>query len=356
MTLKLYSLVVVGAYWLGLAPLASAQVMPPTGDALAGTPTLSAPKVEQVREQAMQWLKEQKLDAAVLQQAEALWNVEPEKTGGNDLLHRVAATFALGDPRAKALIDQCSRVRVVLVLPDQAWLKAEAGSAFMRHNLRLYYARWLAHERLYDEMLETLDGLEPSDVVDPASLLFYQSVAYHRLLKKDEGIKSIERLLLDVADSPHRYRSLATLMKMDLEDLDPKTLDHISRRMDDIQRHLELGRAGKKVVQIENGVIQSLDEIIKKMEDEEKKKKGGGGGSSAQRPSTPMPDSQLAPAQGPGETEHKPLGGAIGWGDLPAKDREAALQQIGKDFPSHYREAIEQYFRKLAAEGSERNK
>ena len=26
------------------------------------------------------------------------------------------------------------------------------------------------------------------------------------------------------------------------------------------------------------------------------------------------------------------------------------MQQIGRDFPSHYRDAIEQYFRRLAAE------
>jgi hypothetical protein len=28
------------------------------------------------------------------------------------------------------------------------------------------------------------------------------------------------------------------------------------------------------------------------------------------------------------------------------------LQQIGRQFPSHYRDVIEQYFRKLASEGS----
>ena len=29
------------------------------------------------------------------------------------------------------------------------------------------------------------------------------------------------------------------------------------------------------------------------------------------------------------------------------------MQQIGRDFPSHYRDVIEQYFRRLAAEGSQ---
>ena len=68
----------------------------------------------------------------------------------------------------------------------------------------------------------------------------------------------------------------------------------------------------------------------------------------------PMQDSKLAPLKGPGDVDHRRIGNTAGWGDLPPKQREEALQQIGKDFPSHYRDAIEQYFRKLAAERSER--
>jgi hypothetical protein len=36
---------------------------------------------------------------------------------------------------------------------------------------------------------------------------------------------------------------------------------------------------------------------------------------------------------------------------LPAKDRQEVLQQISKDLPAHYRETIEEYFRKLARDG-----
>jgi hypothetical protein len=39
------------------------------------------------------------------------------------------------------------------------------------------------------------------------------------------------------------------------------------------------------------------------------------------------------------------VGNESGW-KLPPKDRQEALQQIGKDFPAHYRDMIEQYFRK----------
>ena len=57
--------------------------------------------------------------------------------------------------------------------------------------------------------------------------------------------------------------------------------------------------------------------------------------------------------KGRGEVTKRDIGSGSGWGDLPPKEREQAMQQIGREFPSHYRDAIEQYFRKLASQGSE---
>ena len=64
-----------------------------------------------------------------------------------------------------------------------------------------------------------------------------------------------------------------------------------------------------------------------------------------------MQDSQAAGGKGPGEVDPKKLGGRAGWGNLPPKQREEALQKISKDLPAHYREVIEEYFRKLARDG-----
>jgi hypothetical protein len=48
------------------------------------------------------------------------------------------------------------------------------------------------------------------------------------------------------------------------------------------------------------------------------------------------------------------LGDGDGWGNLPPHERDEALQQIGREFPAHYREAIEQYFKRLASGGESR--
>jgi hypothetical protein len=124
--------------------------------------------------------------------------------------------------------------------------------------------------------------------------------------------------------------------------------------MDDVRRRLAQGRTGKRVQGIENGVIESLDKLIKKLEDQMQQQQQA---QSSQAPrgqpqGTPMQDSQIAELKAPGTVERRDIGRGTGWGNLPDKDREKALQDIGREFPSHYREVIEEYFRRLAAEES----
>ena len=103
--------------------------------------------------------------------------------------------------------------------------------------------------------------------------------------------------MLDGAEtSPRRYVAVARLMQADLEALKPDTLDHIARRMEDIQRRLDLGRAGPKVRKVQDGVIESLDKLIKKLEDEQDKQQ--------QHPATPAICSPSKPAK-----DSTPMGG-----------------------------------------------
>jgi hypothetical protein len=157
-------------------------------------------------------------------------------------------------------------------------------------------------------------------------------------------------LLEEPEQGPRRYAAVAKLMQEDLRQLKEESLDHIARRMDDIRRRLGLGRGDQKVRGVEDGVIKSLDKLIKQMEEQEKQ--AGAGAGSTVRSSRPAPDSKLIGGKGPGEVAKKEIGNKDGWGNLPPKQRDEAMQQIGREFPSHYRDVIEQYFRKLAAENS----
>ncbi|MGH7194998.1 MAG: hypothetical protein ACREJM_15910 [Candidatus Saccharimonadales bacterium] len=316
---------------------------------LAKQPTIEPPSAEQVREVALAWLADRNPDEPTRQAAEKIW----QDGGGPSVLDRLAQTFALADERASSLVALCSRPRTKGPLAPQEWLKADDLPALERDNLRLLYGQWLTQQRYYDEALGQLAGLEAKRVVDPASLLFYQGVVYHRLLDREHGLKVIEELLANVAGVPRRYRSVAELMKSDLTALKDESLDHISRQMEDIHRRLGLGRAGKKVRQVEDDVIAALDKMIEEAEKRQQQQQANSAPAGGAAPSQAMPDSRIARMQGKGEVDRRRLGNTSGWGDLPPKQREEALQQIGKEFPSHYRDAVEQYFRKLAAESEE---
>ena len=263
----------------------------------------------------------------------------------------MAATFGLVDPQARPLVDLCRQPRSEIKLPEFPWLVAEQTPAWERANLRLLYGRWLAHERMYDEALTQLEGIQPDEVADPAALLFYQGVVYHHVLDKEPGAAALTRLLEQADHLPRRYKSMAQLMLADLKGLKDDSLDHIARRMQDVQRRLELGRAGKKVRGVEDGVIESLDKIIDEIEKQQAAAAAAAAaGPGGIRSTAPAQDSHIMGGKGPGNVDQKPLGHESGWGDLPPKERQEALQQIGKDYPAHYRDLIEQYFRKLATE------
>ncbi len=152
---------------------------------------------------------------------------------------------------------------------------------------------------------------------------------------------------------PTRYQKLADLMHHDLSGLQDESLDHIARRMNDVRRRLAQGRSGDRVQGVEKGVIDSLDKLIKKAEDQaQKQAQADASQAGKSQPSTPMQDSRIAELKGPGKIDRKDVGHGAGWGNMNDKDREKAMQEIGREFPSHYREVIEEYFRRLAAEES----
>ncbi|HEX4128562.1 MAG TPA: hypothetical protein VHZ24_00880 [Pirellulales bacterium] len=322
-------------------------------DALKPAPRIHAPTYGSVRGEVLAWAEERGMSERAASELERLWPPKPsEPPNPGEVLDRLWTTLAIGDQRACELLITCLAPRTGTHLPDVAWLTTAEVPPLMRNHLKLLYGRWLAQQRLYDESLDQLRELIPADVVDPATLTFYQAVGHHRLLHKSEGLAALDRLLDDTAEVPVRYRTVGSLMRSDLSALDDKSLDHITRRMDDVRRRLELGRAGKHVREIEDGVIASLDKLIEDME--KKAQQQSMAGASSGGSATPMQQPRLAPAQGAGEVDHKRIGNSSGWGDLPPKQREEALQQIGKDFPAHYRDVIEQYFRKLASEAPPR--
>lgn len=294
----------------------------------------------QVLGEVQRWMEDQGADAEKRQRLAAIFQAED-----GDLLDQIAESISLVEPRAKRLVEVC-RAGAKPDATAAPWLAEEKTKPIVRNNLKLLLARSLTQESYFDEALVQLDTLDTTDVLDPASLLFYTAVAHHRLVHKEKGLAAIDRLLENKDVIPRRYAVLARLMRVDMNQLKDGSLDDVSRRMKDIERRLGLGRAGQRVRDVEDEVIEMLDKLIK--EEEAKCKAcqaaGGGGGQSAK----PAQDSMPLGGKGPGEVVRKRIGKSPGWGELPPKDRQEAMQEIGRDFPAHYRKAIEQYYRELA--------
>lgn len=322
----------------------------PAARAPAAATSWQPATVANTRAKVVAWLDESKADAKVREKVLESWSADDAR----DLLTRLAESIAQVDPRARSLVPLCSRPYTPGILPRTDWLSEPKTPVFVARNMRLYYARWLTQNSLFDQAQAQLSGLEPNDVADPVALLFYQAVVHHRLLDRQEGLHAIMQLLAVEEMCPRRYVAVARLMEQDLKGLKEDTLDHIARRMDDVRRRLDLGQGGRKVREVQDGVIQSLDKLIKQVEDQQQQmEQQASMGSGGKQSSSPAPESRILGGKGPGDVVKRDIGQKSGWGNISPKQREEAIQQIGRDFPPHYRELIEQYFRQLANEGSE---
>jgi hypothetical protein len=324
--------------------------------ALVRRATWAVPSWDDVRREAQSWIEAhtgEAVDPVRLERARQLWpDEEPLDDPTTDRLDRFAASMALLDARAAAIVASSERPERV----DAAWLlPAETiqDEQMLHAVMALFHGRQLVRHGHFDDGLRLLAGLDVDTACDPASLLFHRATCEHWLLDAEAGLATLDRLLEQADAIPVRYERLALLMRADLAELEDESLDHIARRMRDVTRRLGHGQAGPRTQSVQDGVIESLDKLIAKLEEQQQQQQsesgGAGGGAGGSGGSRPMDDSRLAGGQGPGEVTRKDLENGEEWGNLPPHEREEALQQIAREFPPHYREVIELYFKRLAS-------
>jgi hypothetical protein len=222
--------------------------------------TLRAPSPDEVRDQALTWLTSVgKSDAATLKTFEEIWSTQ------RPVVDRVAETLALGDGEAAKLLAEARDLSKPAPTAAPAALRDSKKPTFYRANLALAFAKALSHRRIYEEALEALKAVKPEQVVDPSAYLFHRAVAEHALLQKEQANRTILRLLDDAVDVPDRYRMVSVLMALDIQSWREKDLGEIARKMDNIERRLELARGGPHTQKIQKEVIARLDELIKRL-------------------------------------------------------------------------------------------
>ena len=308
-------------------------------------PLFAPMKADLARTKTLDWAAAQGLtDRNQIEAIGKLWAIGEDTPSAENVLARVVRTFSMTSPAVSRLVQSCQQGSTQRLELDL--ITASDADPFFATNLKCYVGRSMTQMEMYDEALELFSRVDQSQVVDPASFFFFKAVCEHSLLQKQAGLATLKNLLKNTTEVPVRYRSVAELMQSDLQALKEKSLDEVARMMSDVERRLGLGRGGERVQKVEEEIIASLDELIKKAEQQQG---GGSGQAGGNAPSSPAQDSRVKGSTAPGEVDERDIGKKSGWGSLPPKARARARNLIDRELPPHYRSAIEQYLRKLAA-------
>ncbi|MEX0824555.1 MAG: hypothetical protein WD119_00230 [Pirellulaceae bacterium] len=324
-------------------------------------PSLDA--ADALRKQASWQTPQAEASVAILVDALQQQGVEPEQietiaAGYSDALSQTGsdslAAFITAAAKAVPAIEEIQQAAEASPTSVDSRMFAPLKKP-LQMAAKLYVARELVRQRFYDEALPLLEEVEPGATVDPAAALFYRATCHHALLNKKEVLADLRTLLGNRSDAPVRFVRTAQLMLADIKPLEEDSLDEISRLMTGVNRHLELGRASQKVLDQEQTIIDKLSKLIDEIEEQQQQQQqqqqaSGGGQSQGDGKAQGMDDSRIAGASGDGDVDQKQWDDRDKWGDLPPAERQEALQQISRDLPTHYRDAIEAYFRKLATD------
>ncbi|HUE14714.1 MAG TPA: hypothetical protein VMR25_11160 [Planctomycetaceae bacterium] len=318
---------------------------------VAAAPDVYAPRpADEVRGQLMRWLTQHGFhNEKTAPRIAAIWAAGGGPAPGREVFDRLIQSFCVADPDTRHFVEAASPGQPLKAFPTQDFLNRDESDEFYTIHLRLFYARALTQRLMYDEALALFARIDPARVVDPATCLFYEAVCQHQLLKKTEGLGTLDKLLHRTEGVAESYARVAALMQDELQSLDDQSLDAVSRKMQDSQRRLDLGRGGQRVQKVQEEIIESLSEIIKKNEQQANQQaQSGQGENNSNRSAGPAEDSRIKGATAPGNVDKKDLKKQGAWGNLQDKQIREAKNLLNRDFPSNYHDAVEQYFKKLA--------
>lgn len=312
---------------------------------------------DQVRQELLKWLTRhgvtnEKTVSSILE----LWTPAAGAQPPRQVFDRLIQSFCLADPTVKQFVTACQPGVSLRSLP-KPFLTQDESDEFLTMHLRLFYARALAQGLMYDEALAVFARIDPAKVVDPATCLFYRAVCEHQLLKKKEGLATLDKLLHKTEGVAEPYLQVATLMQDELSSLDDQSLSGVSRKMQDSERRLDLGRSGQRVQKVQDEIIESLDEIIKRKQQQLNQQQSQSQQQNQSNESNrPAEDSMIKGATAPGNVDPNTKKKAGSWGGLPPKAATEAENRLNREFPSNYRRAVEEYFKKLATTPANKGK
>ncbi|MEX2213623.1 MAG: hypothetical protein WD768_05820 [Phycisphaeraceae bacterium] len=243
---------------------------------------------------------------------------------------------------------------------------SKSEDTYLAAHADFYLARaYMVQEKFEDALpiLDKLAGAERSDLtLHAGEALFYKGICHDKLLERVEALISLATFLRQNPDASERLTVGAMHKVEELKAMIDGSLWDVENRMDYSRRRLDLEKPDDPTQKEQKNIIVMLDKLI---EEAEQKENGGGGsgsgggqgqgqgsGPGGQRNGVPSsPATQSTAPEGSAEIGalHKVNrgSGADSWGDLKKKEKQDVINAFKAKFPSRYRQAVEEYYKRL---------
>jgi tetratricopeptide (TPR) repeat protein len=218
----------------------------------------------------------------------------------------------------------------------------------------------------FDRCLKLLNSVfkahQPLDRYSISADHLYFTLGYCQIQMLHYGAakSTLTNFLKEYPDAPQRLRVTATQILTEIDRRVPGRMGDVRDLLAYARKRIDHGSTDEDVSKRQNEAVALMNKMIKEAEDQEKSQSGGGkgGGSSKggsqNQPSSGAKESRLPQAGSSGATELRKTRARPGdeWGKMPPKQREEIIQTLQKQFPSQYRELLEQYYKQLARDNS----
>ena len=269
----------------------------------------------------------------------------PATADGDDLLGRMAAPWPWPTP-TPASWSNCARSRMHRPrCAAQAWLADPKTPPLWPTTCACSTAAGWPRS-LFDEALEQLAGLSrPRWSIRPRCCST-RRVVYHRLLEPGRRAGGARQLLRGRRAVPAALRGRGPADGGRPEAASRRTRSTTSPgAWTTSARRLDLGRGGPKVRKVEDGVIKSLDKLIKELEDQQQQQRRPAAASGIQ-PSRPAAGQRILRRQGPGEVAKQEHRQQERLGQPPAqgarRGHAADRPRLPRPLPRHHRAVFPQ--------------
>ncbi len=251
--------------------------------------------------------------------------------------------------------EYCAKIMGELSLAGDPYLASHAAlfqTKALVEQMQFEYATVLLNFYFRDEF----DVRQYSLLAD--EMKFLQAYCLFHTFESSQAEDSLEQFLEDYPQARPDLRAAAKELLAKLDPPPRKTLGQAAHLMADAGLWLTEGETGLDPQISQKKAMMILEELINKAQQQEQQQQqssqGGGqqatqGTRSPQQPAsasaTPSGESttgrlHAAPRAAPGEV----------WGRMKPKERDRILQVLQENFPSRYRQLVEQYYRQLAGE------